>query len=69
MDPMLALQVLSIRCIELLQQYQGLDAQDMGGHDSVELASLAFQFRRRKAAILQSFVQSQSLLQTLVCSP
>ena len=68
--PAAALRLLSIRCIQLLQQFQGLDAQqhqeDSMGHQ--ELAALAYQYRRRKAGILQGFVQSQSLLHLLACT-
>ena len=61
-----ALQVLSIQAIALLQQYQGLDCnQEADVHEHGELAVMAFKFRRRKAAVLQSFVQSQGLLQRL----
>ena len=61
-----ALQVLSVRAIALLQQYQGLDQDQQDQEDKHgELARMAFQFRRRKAAILQGFIRSQCLLQTL----
>ena len=61
-----AVQVLSIQAIWVLQQYQGLDCnQEADVHEHGELALMAFKFRRRKAAVLQSFVQSQGLLQRL----